>query len=190
MPSRASYDIVSLVEGVPDRPIDVEDPEDKKEILIAAQLSRIICRALEVAAFRFLQKELNNLAKKSNEDGEKFVLELGQILLTLRWRISWWRVLGDGSKVKVRDESRDRYIDRVTSLTRVLYFYYCNAKKKLPSWTNPRSLKGVRSIYADTELAVFDDFPHHDSIDGFDEWMSHGQELIYQAGVQQRLSRY
>lgn len=188
MPSRASYDLVSLVDGVPGRPMDVENDEDKMEIVIAAQLSRIICRALEVAAYRFLQRELNNLAKKTNEDAEKFVQELGQILLTLRWRISWWQILGDGSKV--RDASTERYIDRVNSLTRVLYFYYCNAKKKLPPWTNPQSLKGVRSIYADTELAVFDDFPCHDSIDGFDDWMQHGQELIHQAGVQQRLSRY
>ncbi|MCJ1423448.1 hypothetical protein MMC29_001331, partial [Sticta canariensis] len=188
MPSRASYDIVSLVEGFPGRPMNVEDDEDKKEIVIAAQLSRIICRALEVAAYRFLQKELNNLTKKSNEDAEKFVQELGQILLTLRWRISWWQILGDGSKV--RDSSTERYIDRVYSLTRVLYFYYCNAKKKLPPWLNPQSLKGVRSIYADTELAVFDDFPCDDSVDGFDDWMQHGQELIHQAGVQQRLSRY
>lgn len=188
MPSRASYDIVSLVDGVASRPMNVEDPEDKKEILIAAQLSRIVCRALEVAAYRFLQKELNNLAKKTNENAEKFVQELGQILLTLRWRISWWQILGDG--FKTRDDSRDRYVDRVNSLTRVLYFYYCNARKKLPSWTNPHSLKGIRSKYADTENPIFDDFPRFDSIDGFDEWMKHGQELIHQAGVPLRLSRY
>lgn len=189
MPSRASYDIVSLTEGVPSRPMDVENPEDKEEILIAAQLSRIVCRALEVAAFKYLQKELNNLTKgsKSNDGAEKFVRELGQLLLTLRWRISWWELLGDGSAI--RDDSRDRYVDRVRSLTRVLYFYYCNAKKKLPSWMDPQSLKGVQSCYADAE-PIFDDFPHTDSIDGFHDWMMHGQELITEAGVQRRLSRY
>lgn len=188
MPSRASYSIVSLAEDISNRPMNVEDPEDMKEIVIAAQLSRIICRALEVAAYRFLQKELNSLSKKSNEEAERFVQELGQILLTLRWRISWWQILGDGSKV--RDDCTERYIERVNSLTRVLYFYYCNAKKKLPSWTDPQSLKGVRSTYADTERVIFDDFPSFDSIDGFHEWMNHGRELIYQAGVQQRLERY
>lgn len=188
MPSRASYSIVSLAEGVSNRPMNVEDPDDMKEIVIAAQLSRIICRALEVAAYRFLQKELNTLAKKSNEEAERFVQELGQILLTLRWRISWWQILGDGSKT--RDDCTERYIERVNSLTRVLYFYYCNAKKKLPSWTDPQSLKGVRSTYADTERVIFDDFPSFDSIDGFHEWMKRGHDLIYQAGVHQRLERY
>lgn len=189
MPSRASYDIVSLVEGEFSRPMDIENPEDGEEILLAAQLSRIVCRALEVTAFRFLQKELNKLAKasNSNEGTEKFVRELGQILLTLRWRIAWWEILGDGSTTK--DEARDRYIYRVQSLTRVLYFYFCNAKKKLPSWTDLHSLKGVQSCYADAE-PIFDEYPHDDSIEGFQEWMKHGQELISQARVQQQLSRY
>lgn len=189
MPSRASYDIVSLSEGVSSRPMDIENPDDQAEILIAAQLSRIICRALEVAAFKFLQKELNNLTKgsKSNEGAENFVRELGQLLVTLRWRISWWELLGDGSAI--RDDSRDRYVERVKNLTRVLYFYYCSAKKKLPSWTEPQSLQGVQSCYADAE-PIFDNFPHADSIEGFLDWMKHGQDLIAEAGVQRRLSRY
>lgn len=189
MPSRAGFEIVSLCEDVSSRPMDVENEEDKAEILIAAQLSRIICRALEVSAFKFLQKELNNLTKgsKSNEGAEKFVRELGQLLVTLRWRICWWELLGDGSAIQ--DDSRDRYVERVKKITRVLYFYYCNAKKKLPSWTDPQSLKGIQSRYADAE-PIFDDFPHTDSIEGFHEWMTHGQDLIHEAGVQQRLSRY
>lgn len=189
MPSRASYEIVSLRGDVSSRPMDVENPEDEAEIRIAAQLSRIICRALEVAAFKYLQKELNNLTKgsKSSECAERFVRELGQLLVTLRWRISWWELLGDGSAI--RDDSRDRYIERVNNITRVLYFYYCNAKKKLPSWTEQQSLTGVQSFYADAE-PIFDDFPHADSIDGFHEWMTHGRELISEARVQQTLSRY
>lgn len=189
MPSRASYDIVPLTEGASSRPMNVENSEDQTEILIAAQLSRIICRALEVAAFKYLHKELNRYTKgsKSNDQAEKFVRDLGQLLLTLRWRISWWEIFGDGSAI--RDDSRDRYIDRVQTLTRVLYFYYCNAKKKLPPFLDPHSLKGVQSCYADAE-PIFDEFPHEDSIEGFHNWMKHGQELIHEAGVQRRLSRY
>ena len=189
MPSRASYDMVSLNEDGCSRPMNVESTEDRIEILIAAQLSRIICRALEVAAFKYLHKELNRFTKgsKSNDQAEEFVRDLGQLLLTLRWRISWWEILGDG--LTMQDDSRDRYIDRVRMLTKVLYFYYCNAKKKLPSWLDPQSLKGVQSCYADAE-PIFDEFPHEDSIEGFQSWMTHGQELIHEAGVQRRLSSY
>lgn len=189
MPSRASYDIVSLGEDESSRPMDIENPEDAEEILLAAQLSRIICRALEVTAFRFLQKELNKLAKGShcNEGAEKFVGELGQILVTLRWRIAWWEILGDGSTNK--DEAREplHLPSTVSHSSPILLFL--QYQEEIAVLGKSPVVERSQSCYADAE-PIFDEYPHDDSIEGFQEWMRHGQELIYQAKVQLQLSRY
>lgn len=103
------------------------------------------------------------------------------MLLTLRWRVSWWEMLGDGGVHP--DEGKQRFETRVRSLCKVLYFYYCNLRKKIPSWSNTGSLDGVWS-------PVFDDFPKVEPIEAFEEWMEKGKELIRLAGVQRRISRY
>jgi hypothetical protein len=93
MPSRASYDFVPLDDDddTAPEPMDVRKPEHRREILLAAQLSRIFCRKLEVDGYRALQNALN---KNKWDEAPldvflKFVSQLGQILLTLRWRVSW-----------------------------------------------------------------------------------------------------
>lgn len=185
MPSRASYDIVSLEEGDPDRPLDPENDEDKAEILIAAQMSRIICRKQEIDGYRDMQKNINNIRDRSVEEKLKFAHELGQILVSLRWRMSWWELLGDGSKEP--DPLRDKYIERVTILSRTLYFYYFTVIK-VGAWNDMTSLKGVMSSYPDAS-PVFEDFPMVRSIQGFEDWMEHGKVLIRKANVQNRFSK-
>jgi len=59
MPSRASYDIIPLDNNTPSRPLDPEDESDRQEIMIAAQMSRIICRKLELDGFKALQSQIN-----------------------------------------------------------------------------------------------------------------------------------
>ncbi|KAH0559841.1 hypothetical protein GP486_003638 [Trichoglossum hirsutum] len=175
-----------VLEELPDRPLNAEDLQDREEILIAAQLSRIVCRKLEIDGFKVLQKTINSLRFEAPDGAAKFVRELGQILLTLRWRISWWELLGDGSNEP--DPSRDRYVDRVRCLSRVLYFYYFTAKRRVSSW-NAIALEGVLSVYADA-APIFDDFPRVESIGGFHNWMEQGKQLVCQAGVQRRLSQH
>jgi hypothetical protein len=187
MPSRASYDIVSLENRLLDRPLNPEDPQDREEILVAAQLSRIVCRKLETDGFKALQRAINTLRFETPSGAAKLVKELGQILLTLRWRISWWELLGDGSDEP--DPSRDRYVERVRCLSRVLYFYYFTAKRRVGSWCEPNSLHGVWSTYADA-APIFDDLPCVESIEGFHDWMEQGKQLVCQAGVQRRLSQH
>jgi hypothetical protein len=185
MPSRASYDFVALDGSSADLPMNVEDPDDQENIMIAAQLSRIVCRKLEVAGYETLQKVLNNWSKDPPPNQVQFVHQLGRILLTLRWRVSWWELLGDGGATQ--DAGKERFEYRVINLCRVLYFYYCNVKKKLPAFANPKGLEGIWSSYADAS-SIYDDFPKFESIDGFDQWMQRGKELIVEAGVARRLS--
>jgi len=190
MPSRASYYYVPkpqryLQGNQPDRLMDVEDEEDRENIILAAQLSRIVCRMLEIDAYRQLQTTLNKFFSLKPEETIKFVRELGKILLTLRWRVSWWTVLGGGG---APDAGKRQFEDRVNSLCRVLYFYYCSMRSKIPSWCDKRDLDGIWSSYADTRSQIFDKFPEQDSIEGFEAWMRKGRELIEEAGVAHTLA--
>ncbi|MCJ1456396.1 hypothetical protein MMC28_006757 [Mycoblastus sanguinarius] len=188
MPSRNSYSFVPRSGARASQPLDIENEDGREAILIAVQLCRIVLRALEVEAFKSLQKSVNDLAKssKSGKDVELLADQLLKILLSLRWRIAWWVVTGDGSNG--RDDSADRFTERVTRLTQVLYCYYFIAKKRLPSSRSEFS-NGRWSDYADAG-PVWEDLPDVDSIDGFRAWMLRGQELIRSANIPQRLSSY
>ncbi|PYH43283.1 uncharacterized protein BP01DRAFT_393623 [Aspergillus saccharolyticus JOP 1030-1] len=189
MPSRASYSIVPLQPGDPERQMDIDNPEDRREILLAAQLSRIICRMLEVEGFRKLERDFYNIKWKqiSQDTHLRFLNELGHILLTLRWRMSWWKQLGDGGREP--DPSKQHYVDRVHLLCRILYVYYTCVMAKLPSWSASEVPKGTWSTYADSENAVWDDFPSDPTDDGFARWVERGQELIEQSGAPVRVSK-
>lgn len=169
--------------------MDVNDPEDQKEILLAAQLSRIFCRMLEVEGFRKLERDFYNIKWKriSHEAHLRFLDELGHILLTLRWRVSWWKLLGDGGVDP--DPSKQHYVDRVQLLCRILYVYYTSVLAKLPSWSAADVPKGVWSTYADAN-PVWDDFPADATDNGFNEWMERGRDLIEQGGVPSRVAKF
>ncbi|EYE94390.1 uncharacterized protein EURHEDRAFT_457605 [Aspergillus ruber CBS 135680] len=189
MPSRAAYSFVPLDPTDQERPMDIHNPEDRREILLAAQLSRIFCRMLEVEGFRKLERDFYNIKWKqiSHETHLRFLSELGHILLSLRWRVSWWKRLGDGGREP--DPSKQHYVDRVELLCRILYVYYTCVLAKLPSWSTSDVPKGTWSTYADSENAVWDDFPLDPSDSGFHNWMAQGSELIEQAGVPNKISK-
>ncbi|KAJ5309666.1 uncharacterized protein N7443_002127 [Penicillium atrosanguineum] len=189
MPSRAQYSIVPLDSNGQERPMDIGDPEDRRDILLAAQLSRIVCRMMEVEGFRKLERDFYNIKWKqiSHETHIRFLNELGHILLSLRWRVSWWKMLGDGGHNP--DPSQQHYIDRVELLCRILYVYYTCVLAKLPSWSTSDVPKGTWSSYPDSDNPVWDDFPSDASDAGFQTWMTHGRDLIEQAGVPGRISK-
>ncbi|CAI7655534.1 unnamed protein product [Penicillium manginii] len=190
MPSRARYTFVPLDENGQERSMDINNPEDRRDILLAAQLSRIICRMMEVEGFRKLERDFYNIKWKqiSHDTHIRFLNELGHILLSLRWRCSWWKRLGDGGQSP--DPTQQHYVDRVELLCRILYVYYTCVLAKLPSWSTSDVPKGTWSSYADSENPVWDDFPSDSSDAGFANWMEHGQDLIEQAGVPSRVSKF
>lgn len=187
MPSRASYDLVPLSEGCPGRPLNPEDEEDINEIMIAAQISRIVCRKLEIDGYQALQTEINKIRSNSTyEERNSSVEKLGKILLSLRWRMSWWKLLGDGSNHD--DPFRDKFVERVEHLSRVLYFYYFTLKTRIGPWNHMSGLEGEMSSYPDA-VPVFDDFPTVQSIEGFEEWLERGEHLIRKANAERRFSQ-
>ncbi|KAL4997346.1 hypothetical protein BDV10DRAFT_186339 [Aspergillus recurvatus] len=189
MPSRASYSFIPLEAGSEEKPMDVSNPEHQREILLAAQLSRIVCRMLEVEGFRKLERDFYNIKWKqiSQETHMNFLKELGHILLTLRWRVSWWRRLGDGGREP--DPTKQHYVDRVDLLCRILYVYYTCVLAKLPSWCASEVPKGIWSTYADAENPVWDDFPVDPTDNGFKAWIERGAELIEQSGAPIRVAK-
>ncbi|KAL2871063.1 uncharacterized protein BJX67DRAFT_377669 [Aspergillus lucknowensis] len=189
MPSRASYSFIPLEGDDEEKPMDVNDPGHQREILLAAQLSRIFCRMLEVEGFRRLERDFYNIKWKqiSQETHMNFLRELGHILLTLRWRVSWWKRLGDGGREP--DPTKQHYVDRVDLLCRILYVYYTCVLAKLPSWCASEVPKGIWSTYADAENAVWDDFPVDPTDEGFKRWIDRGTELIEQSGAPIRVAK-
>ncbi|KAL3478782.1 hypothetical protein BJX99DRAFT_100394 [Aspergillus californicus] len=189
MPSRASYSFIPLENGGEEKPMDVNDATHQREILLAAQLSRIVCRMLEVEGFRKLERDFYNIKWKqiSQETHMNFLRDLGHILLTLRWRVSWWKRLGDGGRDP--DPSQQHYVDRVDLLCRILYVYYTCVLAKLPSWSASEVPKGIWSTYADAENPVWDDFPTDPTDDGFKRWIERGTELIEQSGAPIRVAK-
>lgn len=163
--------------------MDVNNPDEQRDILLAAQLSRIVCRMLEVEGFRKLERDFYNIKWKqiSHETHLRFLKELGHILLSLRWRVSWWKRLGDGGREP--DPSQQHYVDRVDLLCRILYVYYTSVLAKFPSWSAADFPKGVWSHYPDSANQVWDDFPLDPTDAGFQRWVDRGRELIEEAGV-------
>lgn len=211
MPSRVTYDFVPVAgagtnSAQTERQMDPQNSADRAEILLAAQLSRILCRKLEIDGFRMLQNCLNKNKWETvpQDDLYRFIDQLGRVLLTLRWRVSWWELFGDGSRFTPgiasalseaeyhqRDHECEMYEDRVQRLCRVLYFYYMSVKVRLPAFSNSthQGHAGVWSTYADA-LPVWDDFPTVSTMEGFEAWMARGKDLIREGKVERWIGRF
>lgn len=160
--------------------LDIDDQRDQGTIIFAAQLCRIILRALELEAFDALQKSVNELTKggKSEEDIRTLIGQLGRTLVSLRWRVSWWAVVGNSP-----DEV---FVSRVKKIARILHCYFFVARKKMSPWTEQLPSK-IHSVYPDLE-PVYEELPLTDSLDGFHAWMQHGQAVVQGAKPQQNIT--
>lgn len=186
MPSRNMYHVLHLNSKQPARTLDIDNNNDKEFILFAISLSRIVLRALELRLFQSLQKELNELPKSSKSDADVAVLlgQIGQLLISLRWRISWWTTIGACSDHEAH--SGDSFKERATNLAHVLYCYFFVVKKK--SWSGANSTQQpVVSTYPDAD-PVEEYLPEVDTLQGFHDWLDQGHELI--RPVQQHLAHH
>ena len=181
MPSKNSYNISPHSTSMLGYALNIEDQHDRGTIIFAAQLCRIILRALEIEAFDALQKSVNELTKggKSDEDIETLIGQLGRILVSLRWRVSWWAVIGDSP-----DEA---FSCRVQKIAQILYCYYFVARKKL-SPSSRQLPSRIYSVYPDVQ-PVYEDLPVTDSLEGFHAWMQHGQAVVQEANSLQSIAR-
>ena len=171
MPNRQAYILLPLSDREQSRVLDIEDPGDRDLILMAAQLCRIILRALELRGFKTLQQELGNINRYKNmEERKSIVYRTGQLLGTLRWRLTWWQLSEKGSM-------SEEYSDRVKKITLALYHWFLFAKEQLSEEIQKTFPKGAPAYYAETEH-TFDDFPQDGSLEGFQTWLLGAHSLI------------
>ncbi|KAF4843373.1 hypothetical protein CGCSCA4_v008013 [Colletotrichum siamense] len=187
MPSRARYSYVYKAHvHLPERFLDPESPSDSGPLHLAAQLARVICRKVEVKAYTYLQRALYKSTEPKVKEEELLPLlrRVGCILASLRWRLAWWTVMpGNPPEARDEDGARAECQKRVYNLCRRLYFHYCSARRRLATWSTVDSLRGVWSLYPDTDRKVLDAFPGDETSDAFEEWLAKGQGLIYEAGA-------
>lgn len=187
MPSYVSFRLIRLAPDLASLPLDVEDPAQEDDVILAAQLSRIVCRALETDAFDALQKRLNKPSTyQSPAKLHKLCFQIGQVLLQFRWRIAWWNLSGEINARYL--QCKQRYIMRLKQLTSVLYFYYCAAQTKLPSYGASEDLKGIQR-FKDGRPTFFEYFPHDNSIPGWELWMELGMKLVAEARQEKTVGR-
>lgn len=172
MPSRSSYYTLDPGQALPGRLLDIQDHAEKSTILVMANINRIICRAVEIAAFASLQDMLNDLLiKASNIETDelyRLVNNLGEILCLLRWRLSWWEFVGD-NKQDLSLSTSD-YATRILSLSQTLYFYFFIARTRLASLQAAPTPAGATNLYSDNGLPSYEEFPTVESSDGFRLW--------------------
>ncbi|KAI8301127.1 hypothetical protein K4K59_001216 [Colletotrichum sp. SAR11_240] len=187
MPSRARYSYVYKTHvRLPERFLDPESPSDTGPLHLAAQLARVICRKVEVKAYTYLQRALYKSTEPKVKEEELLPLlrRLGCILASLRWRLAWWTVMpGNPPEARDEDGARAECQKRVYNLCRRLYFHYCSARRRLATWSTVDSLRGMLSLYPDTDRKVWDAFPGDETLEAFEEWLAKGQGLIYEAGA-------
>ncbi|KAL8763660.1 MAG: hypothetical protein Q9184_000555 [Pyrenodesmia sp. 2 TL-2023] len=175
----------AIVTAADSRQLNPEHEEDATTIFVASQLARIVCRAVELLAFSWLQKELNGITQgqKGGTDVSDLVQQLGRTLLNLRRRLSWWEVIETESSEP--EEGRCTCTNRVQTLCRILYVYYFIAQRKLPSWTEQdrRSENGLYPEHPDAEPMVWT-LPHDESLEGFEHWMQRGCDTVSGAVVE------
>ncbi|EEY18928.1 conserved hypothetical protein [Verticillium alfalfae VaMs.102] len=191
MPSRATYSYVPLPHrhakqnSLSGRNIDPEAAHEEKYLTCAAHLARIIARKVEVEAYTHIQTRCHNANQLSDADLNRLLQNIGLLLVSLRWRHTWWGMLGDGT-VQCEPHRGD-YEVRVRELCEGLYFWFCSLRRRFPPSPADVSdkLSGVHSHYADTTNSVWDAFPGRDqeSREGFNVWLGHGPALVIQAGA-------
>lgn len=183
MPSRLSFVLVDKLTGS-QRLLDPDDEHDKSGICAAAQLSGMVGRLLEIKTYNALQTYLNGCPMVTSH----FLERLAQLLLTLRWRISWWRLLGNGLTYYGPRHQPGIFIDRVGQLCKILYMYYCFYLRERVQRNADCPIKmGQRSCYPDTARLVDEYYPKDESHDGYERWMREGEAKIYEAGVLEQL---
>ncbi|KFA77483.1 hypothetical protein S40288_10094 [Stachybotrys chartarum IBT 40288] len=117
MPSRVTFTTVHKIDRS-ERILDPDNAADQPIVLAAAQISRIVARNLELLAYSELQHRLIS----SKEVSTSLLDQLGELLLSLRWRLSRWCSMenesegsGDGT-----EDDLQAVLERVKTLCRIL----------------------------------------------------------------------
>ncbi|KAL7906386.1 hypothetical protein GGI35DRAFT_107424 [Trichoderma velutinum] len=150
-----------------------DDGYQRQIIIVAAQLSRIIGRKLELEFYDQLKKALANPSICY-----ELVFDVGRTLMSLRrrltqWTYHWERVSPSTTpepESHVDDGRDDTSMSRLKHLCQVLYVYFCYMRRRLPA-NEQENMRTMMVLYPDRVEEVQESFPRYESIDGFEEWL-------------------
>ncbi|RFU76594.1 hypothetical protein TARUN_5680 [Trichoderma arundinaceum] len=155
-------------------------------IIVAAQISRIIGRKLELQFYDYLKKALTN-----PNIYRKLVLDVGRTIMSLRRRLAPWTqnwantafsALGQSEAYVGNDSGNDdsllgSSVDRIKNLCQILYVYFCYMRRRL-SPGDQQMMQTMEVQYPGNEQTVEESFPQYESIDGFEEWLQFKDQPI------------
>ncbi|KAK1240160.1 hypothetical protein MKX08_007602 [Trichoderma sp. CBMAI-0020] len=162
----------------------------KEATINITQLSRIIGRQLELQFYDQLKRALG----KPNI-GRKVVLDIGRTLISLRRRLAQWTHYWAGvsfltvsehespvnNEGKSNNLSSDSII-RLKKLCKILYVYFCFMRRRLPV-DEQKGLQTIMVLYPDRDEEAKENFPQHESIDGFEEWLSFKDQPVAETTI-------
>ncbi|KAL7793679.1 hypothetical protein V8C37DRAFT_409459 [Trichoderma ceciliae] len=148
----------------------------KQFIIVAAQLSRIIGRKLELQFYDYLKKALANPSIC-----RKLVLDVGRTIMSLRRRLALWTqhlanipfpTPSEGEAYLEGDSGGlpSSPAERIKNLCQILYVYFCYMRRRL-SPEDQENMRTMRVRYPESEQTVEESFPQYESIDGFEDWL-------------------
>lgn len=185
------YSLVSA-DGLNIRQLDPDNPVQKKVIISAAQVSRIITRKVEKLGFQHLQKIIpGDKWKPSSARPPNINLTrtLGLVALSLRFRYHVW-ARHDVPKITTPMAllAHSNCVEAVRWVCRSMYANHCWLQKyvvpELPASTSTPSTEFNVSLYAGSSNFVTELMSRGELHDGFLEWWEEGQSIVRQAGME------
>lgn len=189
LPTHMDYMLVSKGDNS-QRLLQSDNGQDLETLQLVAQLFAIVTRALELMTYYKLESQL----KKDESVGPDFIQGLGQLLLLLRWRVAWWKRLGN--LIPCTDMNvllqRDTSIKSARQLCLCLYMYYCFYRRSRLQMEDlyGYDLGGQSSSYPNATKAVTERFPRQESLEGFEMWMEEGDASFEECGSLQGLMMF
>ena len=176
MPCRNMYQLVAHGTSQSPQPLNIYHSPDMTSF--AATINRVVLRAIELVVHDSLQRQCNEVVKKTSSISRSalvaLVPQLGKIVCSLRLRYAWGHLHGDHSILKASE-----------NIARIYFDYYMRALKKsqiTADCIGPNSHGGSNHTSIDGKL-ILDPFPPPNSPGHFDEWLRDGYLILQQAGL-------
>ena len=185
MPSKATYTMV------PRRDVGTNmELLDPTFLFPAATISRIILRALELATHEIIEQRCSKVVTLNNEKfaADTAVLrDVGKLACLIRLRAAFceqyqYQVFNDVESLEVSQDSRER----LKLVSKIIFFWYRELlRKRVKAGGNDFS-NDVNCLIVDGR-DIEDPFPDSDTLEGFEQWLAHGETVLNHTGFRSLL---
>ncbi|KAL2204932.1 hypothetical protein CC79DRAFT_924394 [Sarocladium strictum] len=185
------YSFVSA-DGLSTQQLNPDNLLEKKIIISAAQVSRIITRKVEKLGFQHLQKIIPGDKWKpssANPPNINLTRTLGLVALSLRLRYHVWARHGVPKiTTPMTSLAHSNCVEAVRWVCRSMYSNHCWLQRwvvpELPASAATPSTEVSISLYAGSSNFVTELMSRGEHHDGFLEWWEEGQSIVRQAGME------